>query len=84
MNRLQPGANEIIISGFTPTTDRNSIKVDGKGSATITDMKVKLIPNLDKYKDVYPESEDDAQDLPKLLKRQAKRSRFWPREYVYF
>ncbi len=46
--------------GLTPTADENSIKVDGKGSATITDMMVELIPNPDKYEHVYPESEDDA------------------------
>ena len=48
--------------GFTPTTDENSIKVDGKGSATITDMMVELIPNPENFEDVYPESEDDAEE----------------------
>lgn len=48
--------------GLTPTADENSIKVDGKGSATITDMTVELIPNPDNYEDVYPESEDDAEE----------------------
>lgn len=48
--------------GLTPTADENSIKVDGKGSATITDMTVELIPNPDSYEEVYPESEDDAEE----------------------
>ena len=48
--------------GLTPTADENSIKVDGKGSATITDMTVELIPNTVNYEDVYPESEDDAEE----------------------
>ena len=48
--------------GFTPTADENSIKVDGKGSATITDMMVELIPNPENFDDVYPESEDDAEE----------------------
>lgn len=48
--------------GFTPTADETSIKVDGKGSVTITDTTVELIPNPDNYEDVYPESADDAQE----------------------
>lgn len=48
--------------GFTPTADENSIKVDGKGSATITDMMVELIPNPENFDDVYPESEDDTEE----------------------
>ncbi|KAK4695666.1 hypothetical protein P7C71_g2133, partial [Lecanoromycetidae sp. Uapishka_2] len=58
---LQPGANEITIYGLTPTADETSIKVDGKGSATITDMMVDLIPNRDEYEDVYP-PESDSED----------------------
>lgn len=59
---MQPGANEVTILGLTPTADENSIKVDGKGSATITDMMVELIPNPETYEDVYPESEDDVEE----------------------
>lgn len=59
---LKPGANEITILGLTPTADETSIKVDGKGSATITDMMVELIPNPDIYENVYPESEDDVEE----------------------
>lgn len=58
----KPGANEIQIIGLTPTADESSIKVDGKGSATITDMMVELIPNPDSYLDVYPESDDEDED----------------------
>ena len=61
-NHPQPGANEITILGLTPTADENSIKVDGKGSATITDMMVELISNPDSYDNAYPESEDDAEE----------------------
>ena len=83
---MQPGANEIIISGFTPTADEHSIKVDGKGSATITDMMVELIPNPDSYEDIYPESEDDVEsedaqsesdfesDATKALAKEKKRN----------
>lgn len=47
---------------MTPTADESSIKVDGKGSATITDMMVELIPNPDSYQDVYPESDEEDED----------------------
>ena len=48
--------------GLTPTADENSIKIDGKGSVTITDLMVELIPNPDNYEDIYPEPEDDAEE----------------------
>lgn len=57
---LHPGANEITIYGITPTADESSIKVEGRGAATITDMMVDLVPNKQAYEDVYPES--DAED----------------------
>ena len=56
---MKPGANEITIYGVTPTADESSIKVDGKGPATITDMMVELIPNKDNYDDVYSSDSDD-------------------------
>ena len=60
---LKPGANEITIHGVTPTADDTSIKVDGKGSATITDMTVDLEPNREVYEDIYPsDSEDEESD----------------------
>ena len=64
---LWPGSNEITIHGLTPTTDESSIKVDGRGSATITDTSVELVKNRDTYEDVYPsesesESESDKSD----------------------
>ena len=56
---LRPGANEITLYGITPTADESSIKVDGRGAATITDIMVDLVPNKQVYEDVYPETEDD-------------------------
>ncbi|KAG6991005.1 hypothetical protein G7Y79_00059g091900 [Physcia stellaris] len=56
---LKPGANEITIIGLTPTVDENSIKVDGKGSATITDMTVELISNTERFEDIHPSDSDD-------------------------
>lgn len=59
---LQPGANEITIYGITPTADESSIKVEGKGSATITDMTVDLIFNKEKYDDFYPKDKEASED----------------------
>ena len=36
--------------------------MEGKGSATITDMTVDLILNKEKYDDVYPKDEEDSED----------------------
>lgn len=67
---LQPGQNEIEILGMTPSADENSVQVDGKGSATITDMTIELVPNTEFFSDAYPsdseesekESDDNASD----------------------
>ncbi|MCJ1426864.1 hypothetical protein MMC29_004767 [Sticta canariensis] len=57
---LQPGANQITIYGLTPTADENSIKVEGRGSATITDMTVDLVVNRELYEEIYPSQSDDS------------------------
>ncbi|KAL8784229.1 MAG: hypothetical protein Q9195_009128 [Heterodermia aff. obscurata] len=57
--RYQPGSNQITIRGLTPTADENSIKVDGTGSATITDMTVELVPNSESFDEVYRSDSDD-------------------------
>ncbi|TVY44954.1 Protein F37C4.5, partial [Lachnellula occidentalis] len=62
---LQPGANQIVIDGLAPTVDEHSIKVEGTGAATITDVAVDLLPNREVYEDIYPsdsEEEDDEDD----------------------
>jgi len=56
---LQPGANQIVIDGLTPLVDEHSIKVEGTGSATITDVTVDLLPNREVYEDVYPSDSED-------------------------
>ena len=59
----KPGVNEITVHGLTPTADETSIKVDGKGSATITDMIVEYVDNKETYQDVYPsDSENEDED----------------------
>ncbi|KAI4251401.1 MAG: hypothetical protein LQ352_004872 [Teloschistes flavicans] len=60
---LAPGSNEIIIQGITPTADESSIKVEGTGAATITDITVDLVDNREQYEDMYPsESEEDEEE----------------------
>lgn len=62
---LQPGVNKIVIDGITPTADENSIKVEGTGSATITEVSVDLLPNREIYEEIYPsdnEAESDTSD----------------------
>ncbi|KAL8940093.1 MAG: hypothetical protein Q9216_003002 [Gyalolechia sp. 2 TL-2023] len=58
---LKPGSNEITIYGITPTADENSIKVEGTGAATITDMTIDLIDNREHYKDAYPSDSEQAE-----------------------
>ncbi|RDW69324.1 hypothetical protein BP6252_08344 [Coleophoma cylindrospora] len=56
---LKPGANQIIIDGLAPTVDKHSIKVEGTGAATITDLAVDYLPNREHYEDIYPSDSDD-------------------------
>ncbi|KUJ16627.1 uncharacterized protein LY89DRAFT_782855 [Mollisia scopiformis] len=60
---LQPGANQIVIDGLTPTVDEHSIKVEGTGSATITDVTIDFIANREVYEDIYPSDSEDESDL---------------------
>ncbi|KAK8128926.1 hypothetical protein PG984_010034 [Apiospora sp. TS-2023a] len=59
---LKAGENQITIVGLTPTVDQDSIKVEGTGSAIITDMAVELLPNREIFEDVYPEYDDNSSD----------------------
>lgn len=45
---------------MTPTADEHSIKVEGTGSAIITDITVELLPNRDIFEEIYPESDSDS------------------------
>ncbi|KAI0131804.1 hypothetical protein BJ170DRAFT_679706 [Xylariales sp. AK1849] len=57
---LKAGSNQITIIGLSPTVDEHSVKVEGIGSATITDIAVEIRPNRDIFEDIYPESEDES------------------------
>ncbi|KAF5683252.1 hypothetical protein FCIRC_4568 [Fusarium circinatum] len=56
---LKPGVNEISIVGLSPTIDKNSVTVEGSGSATITGISVEFLPNRELFDEVYPNSDDD-------------------------
>ncbi|KAH6660980.1 hypothetical protein BKA67DRAFT_549803 [Truncatella angustata] len=56
--QLKPGANQITIIGLTPGTDEHSIKVEGTGSAIITDINIQSLPNREVFEDVYPDSDE--------------------------
>lgn len=51
-----------MIEGLTPTVDEHSIKVEGTGAATITDMTVQLIANREVYEDIYPSDDEEDED----------------------
>ncbi len=55
----QPGATQITVVGLSPTVDEHSIKVEGTGSAIISDITVEFLPNRDIFQEIYPDSDDD-------------------------
>lgn len=55
--RLKPGANQITVHGLSPSVDEQSVKVEGTGSAIITDIAVESLPNREIFQDIYPDSE---------------------------
>ncbi|KAL2267793.1 hypothetical protein VTJ83DRAFT_5070 [Remersonia thermophila] len=59
---LKPGPNEITVVGVTPTADEHSIKVEGTGSAVITDMTVELLPNREIFEEIYPDSDSEKEE----------------------
>ncbi|KAI1075779.1 hypothetical protein F5B20DRAFT_573230 [Whalleya microplaca] len=61
---LKPGTNQIVILGLTPTLDEHSVKIEGTGSAIISDTVVELLPNRETFQDVYPDSDSDETDAP--------------------
>lgn len=59
---LKPGLNQISVIGLTPTVDEHSIKVEGTGSAVISDISVELLENSEIFQEVYPDSGTDESD----------------------
>lgn len=48
--------------GLTPTVDQHSIKIEGTGSAIITDIAVELLPNRDIFEEIYPDSDSESDE----------------------
>jgi hypothetical protein len=60
--RLNPGANEVVIYGLSPSVDEHSIQIEGQGSATIVDMTVELVPNREIFQEAYPDESESSED----------------------
>ncbi|KAL2870163.1 uncharacterized protein BJX67DRAFT_346702 [Aspergillus lucknowensis] len=57
---IQPGQNELTILGLDPRVNTHSIRIEGSGPATITDLQTSIVPRREHFEDVYPsESESD-------------------------
>ncbi|KAL5332380.1 hypothetical protein BJX70DRAFT_393028 [Aspergillus crustosus] len=56
---IQPGQNEITIIGLDPRLNRDSIRIEGSGPATITDIQTSFIPNREGFNDPHPSQSDD-------------------------
>lgn len=54
--------NQISVIGLTPTVDEHSIKVEGTGSAIISDISVELLENQEIFQEIYPDSDKDDSD----------------------
>jgi hypothetical protein len=60
--RLNPGANEVVIYGLSPSVDEHSIQIEGQGRATILDMTVELVPNRELFQEAYPDESESSED----------------------
>ncbi|KAL2827393.1 hypothetical protein BDW59DRAFT_144195 [Aspergillus cavernicola] len=61
---IQPGQNEITILGLDPNVDTNSIRIEGSGPATITDLQTDIIPRREHFNDVYHFEHNESESEP--------------------
>lgn len=54
--------NQVSVIGLTPTVDEHSIKVEGTGSAIISDISVELLENSEIFQEIYPDSDKEESD----------------------
>ncbi|KAL4893822.1 hypothetical protein BDV59DRAFT_24386 [Aspergillus ambiguus] len=59
---IQPGPNEITLLGLDPNINTDSIRVEGTGSATITDIQMAIVARGEQFDDVYPPDEAATSD----------------------
>ncbi|KAL3441315.1 hypothetical protein BJX65DRAFT_299815 [Aspergillus insuetus] len=51
---IQPGQNEITLLGLDPRVNAHSIRIEGSGAATITDIQTSIVARDEDFNDVYP------------------------------
>ncbi|KAI0171738.1 hypothetical protein GGR52DRAFT_572902 [Hypoxylon sp. FL1284] len=59
---LKIGTNKIVFIGLTHHLDKESVKIEGVGAGTISDMTVVSEPNRESFDDVYPEPSPEGSD----------------------
>ncbi|KAL4946597.1 hypothetical protein BDV06DRAFT_208520 [Aspergillus oleicola] len=57
---IQPGQNEITILGLSPHVNRESIRIEGFGAATITDIQTSVVPQRQAFDDAFPVESDES------------------------
>ncbi|KAL2783185.1 hypothetical protein BJX66DRAFT_330786 [Aspergillus keveii] len=57
---IQPGQNEITLLGLDPRVNAHSIRIEGSGAATITDIQTSIVGRDEDFNDVYPPDDSDS------------------------
>ncbi|KAL2818012.1 hypothetical protein BJX63DRAFT_384316 [Aspergillus granulosus] len=57
---IQPGQNEITLLGLDPRVNAHSIRIEGSGPATITDIQTSIVARDEDFDDVYPPDDSDS------------------------
>ncbi|KAL2826356.1 hypothetical protein BJY01DRAFT_229789 [Aspergillus pseudoustus] len=55
---IQSGQNEITLLGLDPRVNAHSIRIEGSGPATITDIQTSIVARDEDFNDVYPPDSD--------------------------
>ncbi|THC94211.1 hypothetical protein EYZ11_006310 [Aspergillus tanneri] len=55
---VQPGQNEVTFYGLDPSVDVDSIRIEGTGPATVTDIQTQIVPRRESFTDVYSDDPD--------------------------
>ncbi|KAE8351134.1 hypothetical protein BDV28DRAFT_150257 [Aspergillus coremiiformis] len=59
-NKTQTGQHTLTITGLDPTVEIDSIRIEGTGAATVTDIQTEIVSRREGFDDVYPvESEEE-------------------------
>ncbi|KAE8372958.1 hypothetical protein BDV26DRAFT_297360 [Aspergillus bertholletiae] len=71
---IQTGQHELTISGLDPRVDVDSIRIEGTGIATITDIQTEIVPRQERFEDVYPIESDSESSSESEAKKGNKNS----------